>query len=319
MFYTYEWFIVETGEIIYVGKGTHNRYKAKKKNKFLNYLLKTKNCDVRIIAYYQTEEEAFEAEKERIVYLKSIGQAACNKYTFKTGGVKRIWTDEKRKEMSENNPMKRQEQKDRMSKFNPMKNPEIAERVASQKRKPIFIGNETFSCQVEAARYFSVSQGTVFGWLKKGYKKDGIKCGYITQEKPTRNFKLSKQTLPDESIIYNGIEFPNATEVAKYTNIKTKRTIIRWCKKGYSSDGIPCRFKNDLNEYEYHKPNKAHGMKPVEIDGVKYKSRKEACIALKCDYKKLYQLIEKKYQHVNQQPSCENSDNSTTEGSTTNG
>lgn len=30
MFYVYEWFIVETGEIFYVGKGTGKRYQVKK-------------------------------------------------------------------------------------------------------------------------------------------------------------------------------------------------------------------------------------------------------------------------------------------------
>lgn len=28
MFYVYEWYIVETGEIFYVGKGCKNRYKS---------------------------------------------------------------------------------------------------------------------------------------------------------------------------------------------------------------------------------------------------------------------------------------------------
>lgn len=318
MFYMYEWFIVETGEIIYVGKGTRNRYKAKKKNDILNWLLETNNCDVRIVAYYETEEEAFEAEKNRIIYLKSIGQAVCNKYIYKTGGVSRIWTDEKRKEMSENNPMKRQDQRERMSKFNPMKNQEVVERVISQKRKPIYIGDEKFSCQKEAAKRFSVSTGTILNWLKNGHNKSGVKCGYILNKRPAQTIKITKQPLPNESIIYNGIEFPSAIEVARYANIKDKRTIIRWCKNGYSSNGIPCRFKNDIAQYEYHKPNKAHGMKPIEINGIKYSSRKEACIALKCDYRKLYQLTNQ-YQQANQQPSCGNSDNNTAEGSTTNG
>lgn len=30
MFYVYEWYIVDTGEIIYVGKGKGNRYKVRK-------------------------------------------------------------------------------------------------------------------------------------------------------------------------------------------------------------------------------------------------------------------------------------------------
>ena len=34
MFYVYEWFIKETDEIIYVGKGCRNRYKVRKHNRF---------------------------------------------------------------------------------------------------------------------------------------------------------------------------------------------------------------------------------------------------------------------------------------------
>ena len=36
MFYVYEWFVKESGEVFYVGKGTKNRYKVKKHNKFFN-------------------------------------------------------------------------------------------------------------------------------------------------------------------------------------------------------------------------------------------------------------------------------------------
>ena len=36
MYYVYEWYVKETGEIFYVGKGTKNRYKVKKHNRFFN-------------------------------------------------------------------------------------------------------------------------------------------------------------------------------------------------------------------------------------------------------------------------------------------
>lgn len=318
MFYVYEWFIVETGEVIYVGKGTRNRYKAKKKNKFLNRLLETNNCDVRIVAYYSTEAESFEAEVRRISSLKTIGQAVCNKYVFKTGGVGYIWTDERRKQMSEHNPMKRESQRERMSKHNPMKDPEVVERVTSQKRKPIFIGEKTFSCQREAAERFEVATSTVLFWLKRGTARNGLKCGYVDITEENKQIAISKQELPDESIIYDGTEFESAIKVAEYVN-KDKRTVIRWCKKGFSTDGTPCRFKGDKTEYIYQKPNKAHGMIPVTINGIYYESERAACDALKCDYRKLYQLIKGQYGQANQQPSCGKSDNSTTEGSTTNG
>ena len=40
MFYVYEWFVKETGEVFYVGKGIKNRYKVKKHNKFFNDFIK---------------------------------------------------------------------------------------------------------------------------------------------------------------------------------------------------------------------------------------------------------------------------------------
>ena len=39
MFYVYEWFIVETNFVFYVGKGCRNRYKVRKHNKLFNYII----------------------------------------------------------------------------------------------------------------------------------------------------------------------------------------------------------------------------------------------------------------------------------------
>ena len=49
MFYVYEWFIKETNEVIYVGKGCGRRYKVTKHNKFFNDMIKRFDCDSRII------------------------------------------------------------------------------------------------------------------------------------------------------------------------------------------------------------------------------------------------------------------------------
>ena len=62
MFYVYEWYVVESGEIFYVGKGTRNRYKVRKHNKFFNDFITRYNCDSRIIKEFKTEKEAFEYE-----------------------------------------------------------------------------------------------------------------------------------------------------------------------------------------------------------------------------------------------------------------
>ena len=92
MFYVYEWYVVESGEIFYVGKGTRNRYKVRKHNKFFNDFITRYNCDSRIIKEFKTEKEAFEYEYERINELKCIGQCVCNIYK---GGTD-IWMKEEK-------------------------------------------------------------------------------------------------------------------------------------------------------------------------------------------------------------------------------
>lgn len=316
MFYIYEWYIVATGEIIYVGKGSKNRYKSKKKNKFLNRLIETENCDVRIIAYYSTEEEAFEAERKRINSLKEVNQAICNKCVYSTGGKAGIWTAERRKDKSINNPMKRKEQRDRMSKENPMKRADVAANVGKQHRKPLFIGDKEFEWAKEASEEYKVSKSTIFEWVHKGKTSFGVPCGYINRTEKAIIQETKKENLT-HTIIYNGIEFHSSQEAANYAGVKTTSTIIRWCRKGFSPTGISCRYKDDTKEYTYEPPNKSHG-KSVIIDGVKYKSILEASkITGLSDY-----IIRNYYlnnKHGNQHPSQGNFDNSTLEGSETNG
>ena len=47
-FYVYEWYIVDTNEVIYVGKGTGNRYKQTNRNKMFNdFIARTKVIEVK--------------------------------------------------------------------------------------------------------------------------------------------------------------------------------------------------------------------------------------------------------------------------------
>lgn len=318
MFYVYEWFVVETGEIIYVGKGSRNRYKSKKKNKMLNRIIEKEKCDVRIIAYYESEVEAFEAERKRINFLKEHDQAVCNKCVYSTGGVSYIWTEERRKQKSINNPMKSAEQRERMSKQNPMKNKEVAERVNSQKRKPLYIGGEKYSCPQEASEKYNVSKSTIFSWVRLGITSFGVECGYIEKQKPTESIKPQKEVL-SHTIIYDGKEFLSSKDAAKFAGVKSPATIIRWCKRGFSSTGVSCRFKDDAEVHIYKKPNKVHTNKSFVLDEVHYFSIDEACKKLGVSYFVFRKYYSSRCEYDNQQPSCGKSDNSTAEGSTTNG
>lgn len=71
-YYVYEWYIVETDEVFYVGKGKNNRAKQLKRNKFFMDMYNTHNCNFRIKIDNLTEEEAFEYEKKLIKYYREF-------------------------------------------------------------------------------------------------------------------------------------------------------------------------------------------------------------------------------------------------------
>ena len=70
-FYVYEWYIEDTNEVFYVGKGTGDRYKRLNgRNYFFKCMYDTHNCNVRKIFVNLTEKEAFEKEIETIKYYR---------------------------------------------------------------------------------------------------------------------------------------------------------------------------------------------------------------------------------------------------------
>ena len=87
MYYVYEWFIVDTNEVIYVGKGSNKRYKVRKHNRFFNDMIKKYKCESRIIKRFKNEEDAFNYEYKRINELREIGQCVCNIYDGGFGGT----------------------------------------------------------------------------------------------------------------------------------------------------------------------------------------------------------------------------------------
>lgn len=186
MFYVYEWFIKDTGEVIYVGKGSKNRYKVRKHNLMFNEFIKRFDCDSRIVKYCEDEQSAFQEESDRIAELKAIGQCVCNINTGGKGGLSETWTPEKMRKYSENNVMKSQEQRDRMSKQNPMKNPEVAMKVGKRHKKAVVVDGKYFDSVTSAAEYI----GTWDVYLSKciRYKKGlckGHRCEYANRQ-PSR-------------------------------------------------------------------------------------------------------------------------------------
>ena len=83
-FYVYEWFIVDTLEVFYVGKGTRNRrFELRNRSKYFMSVYNKYHCEVRLVHQGLTNNEACQLEIDRIRYMKDLGLARCN---FTYGG-----------------------------------------------------------------------------------------------------------------------------------------------------------------------------------------------------------------------------------------
>ena len=194
MFYVYEWYITDTQEIIYVGKGCRNRYKVTKHNKFFNEMIKRYNCQSRIIKKFENEKDAFDYEYIRINELKEKGQCICNIYEGGTGGTTSWWTDDLRKKYSENNDMKSEKQRERMKKNNPMSNNNIAEKTNGQKRRKVIIGNITYKSIKDAKQILGVSYSNLITWNKKGITPNGEKIEIEPQKQHWNKYARQSET-----------------------------------------------------------------------------------------------------------------------------
>lgn len=63
-YYVYEWYVKDTNEVFYVGKGTKRRAGQLKENKYFMSMYNTHDCDYRIVIDELTEEQAFQKEME---------------------------------------------------------------------------------------------------------------------------------------------------------------------------------------------------------------------------------------------------------------
>ncbi|WP_032120659.1 NUMOD3 domain-containing DNA-binding protein [Clostridium amazonitimonense] len=85
MFYVYEWFIVDSLEVFYVGKGTGvRRFELHNRSEYFVSVYNKYKCAVRIVYGNLTNQQACELEKDRIYEMKIKGQAKCN---FTLGGT----------------------------------------------------------------------------------------------------------------------------------------------------------------------------------------------------------------------------------------
>lgn len=209
MFYVYEWYNTDTNEVFYVGKGVKQRYRKvyDRNADFKNYM-DTHNVDVRIVKYFENEQESFEYEDFLIRYYWDRNQCFCNRRYGGCGGVAGIWTEEMRKKMSEENPMKDEEQRLRMSEFNPMKNPETVRKVVLQKSRVVIINGQHFACTSDAAKHFNVHIETIRRWCKRGYDTNYNPCRYADEEQKEFPIKRtnSRQVIIDNKHVFDSVK-----------------------------------------------------------------------------------------------------------------
>ena len=320
MYYVYEWFILATGEIIYVGKGTRNRYKVRKHNKLFNELIKRFPCYSRIVKTFETEKEAFGFEFEYVNELKSKGQCVCNLVPGGIGGSTEWWTDDVRKQYSERNVMKSEEQRKRMSENNPMKNKAIAKRVNSQKRKAVIIGDVRYPSVKMACIALDTSSDIIANWCRKGINKNGLKCRYEGEEQV--EFTGKRYNLGGcKGLTYKGKHYESPVDLATEMNWNVGK-LYPWLKRGFDPDGNPIRYDDDKRELVFEKKSVT---RPVIVNGMHYPSIMKASKELSVPYYLISEILlgkRKSTEYIckydDQQPSRGNTDNSTPEGSTTN-
>lgn len=275
MFYVYEWYIIDTGEVIYVGKGVRNRYKVRKHNKMFNEMIKRFKCDSRIIKEFELEKDAFAYEFERVNELREIGQCVCNIYDGGSGGTTEWWTDEQKVKYSEKNVMKSKEQRERMSKNNPMKNPEIAEKTNAKKRVVVIIGDVEYPSIADVRKVFKVSGSTINAWCMKGETPTGLPCRYKDADK--KSAYKHKNDGQKRKVIYKGVQYDSSTELGIAIGV-SQTTASRWCRQGRDSYGNPCRYIDDMrNDDEIPLTQKNI---PVIVNGTWYPSKEAACRSL---------------------------------------
>lgn len=205
-YYVYEWFVKETNEVFYVGKGKGDRYKVLRgRNKFFNDFYSSHNCDVRIKYDNLEEKEAFEKEKELISFYRNNTRFRLTNVTDGgdgTSGFKH--TDESKKILSafskerwdneefrnkmikirrdENGPYKSKKFRDKMRKLSlAEKNPNYGNYWSDEKRRKLsnyFCLNRNFneSNNPNSKKVICLEDGKKFDTINEAAREYNIKC-----------------------------------------------------------------------------------------------------------------------------------------------
>lgn len=246
MFYVYEWYDTDTNKVFYAGKGTGNRYKVRKHNSLFNKYLAEHSCDSRIVKTFELEEDAFDYELVHIFELWDRGEAWCNIYAGGTGGTQLWWTDERRRQYSEQNVMKDPAQRKRMRERNPMKDHDVASKVSAKLKRGVVLGDVRYDSARTAGEANGVHEATVRAWCKAGMSSDGRKCSYAdgepvrkTERRPYEH-RLSSMSRP---VLVDDMYFESTAAAARYLGVRLNNLKAAINRNGKYKGHI-CRYAN---------------------------------------------------------------------------
>lgn len=174
--------------------------------------------------------------------------------------------------------------------------------------------------------------GTVSWWndeKRKQYSEHNVMKSNVQRKRmknnnPMKNPEVAKRNsiTKTKPVIIKGKRYDGVKQAAKILGL-WDISIYRWVKRGYDTEGNPCYYEGEQpKDFEKHTTNS----KAVWVDDIKFSSVKKAAEFLGTYSEKIIRNIKAEKtvlghtcRYDNQQPSCGKSDNSTTEGSTTNG
>ena len=102
IYYVYEWFIIKTDEVFYVGKGCGNRKGiVARRNKFFLSIYSKYDCDVRVIESNLYEDDAFRLEESTIKWYREHTAYRLTNMTDGGDGAKgTYYTPERKRQIS---------------------------------------------------------------------------------------------------------------------------------------------------------------------------------------------------------------------------
>ena len=163
-------------------------------------------------------------------------------------------------------------------------------------------------------------------WSRNNPMKQQEQRERMSKNNPMYNSEIAQKVAEKNQVIFiiGNVEYTGFKKACETLNV-SEVTLANWLKRGHTSDGIKCFYKDDNKRHDirHRKTDRA-----VIIDNQFYfNTITDAAAYLDCSASNLGASLRKgkttykdhKIGYANQQPSQENFDNSILEGSTTNG